>query len=57
MGPVNVITTKLHIRTETSLAYVEGAKVLMFFPEFRIYFIVISMGRICENTSISMQSL
>jgi hypothetical protein len=59
MGSVNVITTKPHIRTETSLAYVEAAEVLMFFPKFRIYFVVIylCMGRICENTSMSMQSL
>jgi len=63
MGPVNVITTKPHICTETSLAYIEAAEVLMSFPKFRIYLIVIYiyiyiyMGRICENTSMSMQSL
>jgi len=57
MGPVNVITTKPHIHTETFLAYVEAAEVLMSFPKFRIYFVVIYMGRICENTSMSMQCL
>lgn len=57
MGPVNVITTKLHIRMETSLAYIEAAEVFTSFPKFKIYFVVIYMGRICENTSISMQSL
>jgi hypothetical protein len=57
MGPVNVITPKLHICTETSVAYVEASELLMSLPKFRIYFIVIYMGRICENTSMSMQSL
>ena len=38
MGLVNVITTKLHIRRETSLAYVKAAEVLMSFPEFQNLF-------------------
>jgi len=42
---------------ETSLACVEAAEVSMSFPKFRIYFVVIYMGRTCENTSMSMQSL
>jgi hypothetical protein len=46
---VNVITTKMHICKETSVAYVKAAKVLMSFPRFRISFIVIYMGRICDN--------
>jgi hypothetical protein len=49
MGPVNVITTKMHIHMETSLAYVEVPEMLMSFPKFRISFIVMYMGRICEN--------
>ena len=49
MGPVNVITKKLHIHIETSHAYVEAAEVLMSFPKFRISFVVIYVGRICEN--------
>jgi len=34
-------TCKLHIHTETSLACVEAAEVLMSFLKFRIYFVVI----------------
>lgn len=38
MRAVTVITTKLHIHRESSLAYVDAAKVLMSFPKFRLPF-------------------
>lgn len=38
MRAVTVIITKLHIHRETSLAYVDAAKVLMSFPKFRLSF-------------------